>query len=266
VAYVLRSVLLDIFQSVIKNLFARYIFLMVLNIVWLIFPFWLLFVISPIYFVAIVSFLVVAISLTFQNIINNIASGIMLLSSEGFEAGDLIETNGVGGIVKEITLNHLKLEDFDGSFTYIPNKNAFNSSVVRYTHKPIKKEEKLEISEVIRKFGKIVIGEEKLTRYITVVELLVTVDTDKIDEILEPIFLKFESVFGIKPYYYANYTVSGITNRLSITLQILTKNPTLILKHKDQLLKEMLFNIYEHEINLGWNDKDNYKKSNMEGE
>jgi small-conductance mechanosensitive channel len=190
----------------------------------------------------------------------------MLLSSEGFEAGDLIETNGVEGIVKEITLNHLKLEDFDGSFTYIPNKNAFNSSVARYTHKPIKKEKKLEISEVIRKFGKIVIGEEKLTRYIKVVELLVTVDTDKIDEILEPIFKKYEKVFGIKPYYYANYTVSGVTNRLSITLQILTESPTLILKYKDPLLKEMLFSIYEQEINLGWNDKNKHTQSSLEVE
>ena len=116
VAYVVRSILIDVSHSLIKNLFIRYIIMIIINITWLIFPFWLIFIISPIYFIAIISFLVVAISLTFQNIINNIASGIMLLSSEGFEAGDLIETNGIVGIVKEITLNSLKLEDFDGCF------------------------------------------------------------------------------------------------------------------------------------------------------
>jgi small-conductance mechanosensitive channel len=223
--------------------------MIIINIIWLIFPFWLVFIISPIYFVAIVSFLVVAISLTFQNIINNIASGIMLLSSEGFEVGDLIETNKVEGIVKEITLNSLKLEDFDGSITYIPNKNAFNSSVVRFTHKPIKKSKKIEISDVVKKFGKLIIGEKKITRYIKVVELLGTVDPENLEKLLVPIFDKYEPIFGTRPFFYVNTTVSGITNRLSITIQIITEDPTLILTYTDPLLKDILFKIYEADIN-----------------
>ena len=257
VAYVLRSILIDIFHSLIKNLLVRYITMIIINIIWLLFPFWLIFIISPTFFVAIISFLVVAIALTFQNIINNIASGVMLLSSGGFEAGDLVETNGIEGIVKEITLNSLKLEDFDGSITYIPNKNAFNSSVVRFTHKSIKKEKKIEISELVRKFGKLVTGEKKLTRYINVVELLGTVDLEKLDELLTPIFEKYEPIFGIRPYFYANNTVSGIVNRLSITIQIITEDPKLILTYTDPLLKEILFKIYNKEINYGWKNSEN---------
>jgi small-conductance mechanosensitive channel len=230
--------------------------MIIINIIWLLFPFWLIFIISPIYFVAIISFLVVAIALTFQNIINNIASGVMLLSSGGFEVGDLVETNGIEGIVKEITLNSLKILDFDGSITYIPNKNAFNSSVVRYTHKPIKKEKKIEISDLVRKFGKLITGEKKVTRYIKVVELLGSVDSEKLDELLAPIFEKYEPIFGIRPYFYANNTVSGIVNRLSITIQIITEDPKLILTYTDPLLKEILFKIYDKEINYGWNDKE----------
>jgi small-conductance mechanosensitive channel len=225
--------------------------MIIINIIWLIFPFWLVFIISPIYFVAIVSFLVVAISLTFQNIINNIASGIMLLSSEGFEVGDLIETNNIEGIVKEITLNSLKLEDFDGSITYIPNKNAFNSSVVRFTHKPIKKSKKIEISDVVKKFGKLIIGEKKITRYIKVVELLGTIDPENLEKLLVPIFDKYELIFGTRPFFYANTTVSGIPNRLSITIQIITEDPRLILTYTDPLLKDILFKIYEADINYG---------------
>jgi small conductance mechanosensitive channel len=263
VAYVVRSILIDLFHSFIKNLFIRYILLIITNIIWLIFPFWLISVASPIYFVAIVSFLVVAISLTFQNIINNIASGIMLLSSEGFEVGDLIETNGIVGIVKEITLNNLKLEDFDGSITYIPNKTAFNSSVVRFTHKPIKREKKVDLSTVVKKFGKLLTGEKKVTRYIKVVELLASIDPEKLEVLLEPIFKKYEPIFGVKPFFYANNTVSGISNRLSITIQIITENPKLILTYTDPLLKEILFKIYEPEINYGWNsrDKNNFQNN-----
>ncbi|MFX0136914.1 MAG: mechanosensitive ion channel domain-containing protein [Candidatus Hodarchaeota archaeon] len=257
-AYLLRSILIDLAHSLTKNLFVRYISTIVINIIWLIFPFWLIFVISPIYSVAIISFLVVAVSLTFQNIINNVASGVLLLSSEGFEAGDLVETNGIQGIVKEITLNYLKLEDFDGSITYIPNKNAFNSSIVRFTHKPIKKEKKLGISDVIKKFGKILSSEKKITRYIKVVELLDSVDSEGLIELLEPVFDKYESIFGIRPYFYTNNTVSGL--RLSITIQILTKDPKLILTYTDPLMKEILFKIYDKEINYGW---DSYHKNNL---
>lgn len=260
IAYFLRSIFIDITQGLIKNLFARYIIMIVINIAWLVLPFWLIFIISPIYFVAIISFLVVAISLTFQNIINNIASGVMLLSSEGFEAGDLIETNGVEGIVKEITLNNLKIEDFDGSLTYIPNKNAFNSSIVRYTHKPPKKEIKLGISEVIKKIGALLTGEKKLTRYIKMIELLSSVDSEKLEELLKPILDKYESIFGIRPYFYVNNTVSGITHRLSVTIQILSEDPKLILTYIDPLMKDILFKIYDKEINYGWdpNEKDSY--------
>jgi len=249
VAYVLRSILIDVFQSLIKKLLVRYLIMIIINVIWLIFPFWLIFIISPIYFVAIISFLVVAVSLTFQNIINNIASGVMLLSSEGFEAGDLVKTNGIDGIVKEITLNNLKLLDFDGSITYIPNKIAFNSSVVRYTHIPIKKEKKIEISEVVKRLGKIITREKKITRYIKIVEILGSVDSEKLDELLNPIFDKYEPIFGIRPYYYANNSVS---DRLSITIQIITKDPKLILTYTDPLMKDILYKIYEKEINYGW--------------
>ena len=261
VAYVVRSVSIDIFQSLIKNLLIRYIIMLIINIAWLVFPFWLIFIVSPIFFVAIISFLVVAISLTFQNVINNIASGVMLLSSEGFEIGDLVETNGIVGIVNEITLNNLKLVDFDGSITYIPNKIAFNSSIVRYTHKPIKKDVKIEISEVVKSLGKIITGEKKLTRYIKVVELLVTVDAEQLEGLIKPIFDKYEPIFGIKPYFYANNTVSAINIRLSITIQILTEDPKLILTYIDPFMKEILFKIYEKEINYGWkeNEKNNQR-------
>ncbi|MFW9783233.1 MAG: mechanosensitive ion channel family protein [Candidatus Heimdallarchaeota archaeon] len=256
IAYFLRSLFINLMDAFIKKLFARYIAKILINITWLVFPFWLIFSISQIYFIAIISFLVVAISLTFQNIINNVVSGIMLLSSEGFEAGDLIETNGIEGIVKDITLNYVKLEDFDGSLTYIPNKNAFNSSIVRYTHKPIKKEIKFGITDVIKAISKILTKEEKITRYRKVVELLISVDIEKLDELLDPVFEKYKTIFGVRPYYYANNTVTGITNRLSITIQIITEDPKLILTYTDLLMRDILFKIYDKEINYQWNSDD----------
>lgn len=246
-AYVIRSILIDIFHSLIKNLLIRYILLLIINITWLIFPFWLIAAIDSDYFVAIISFLVVAISLTFQNSINNIVSGIILLFSGGFEVGDLIQINNVDGIIKEITLNHIKLVDFDGSITYIPNRVAFNSSVTRYTHVELKKFDKLDFGTIIKKMKKKFSGKEKLTRYVKVVELLGKVNGERIDEILEPILKKYEPIFGIKPYFYVNNTVA---DRLSITFQILSRVPNSILEYLDPFLKDVLFQIYYNEINF----------------
>jgi len=249
--YVLRTVLIEVVGSIVKNLLSRYIFIIIVNIVWIVFIFLLLFELSPIYSVAILSFLIVAISLTFQGIINNIVSGILLLSSGGFEVGDLIQTNNIDGIIKEITLNHIKLMDFDGSITYIPNRVAFNSSVTRYSHIELKKSDKLDLINVIKKVKKSFTGARKLTRYTKVVELLGTVNVEKIDELVEPVFKKYEPMFGTKPYFYVNNTVA---DRLSITLQILSKDPKLILEYFDPFLKDVLFQIYQNEINLDWNN------------
>ncbi len=250
IVYVVRSILIDIFHSLIKNILIRYIFLLIVNIVWLIFPFWLIAVINIDFFVAIISFLVVAISLTFQNTINNIVSGIILLFSGGFEVGDLVQINNIDGIIKEITLNHIKIVDFDGSITYIPNRVVFNSSVTKYTHVELKKFDKLDFRTVIKKMKKKFIGKEKLTRYIKVVELLGTVNGERLDEILEPILKKYEPLFGIKPYFYVNNTIA---DRLSITFQILSRVPNSIFEYLDSFLKDALFQIYQSEINFDLN-------------
>mgnify|MGYP006277393777 FL=1 len=262
IVYILRGILAEIAENAIKKLLPRYIFMIFLNIIWLVFVFWLLFVISPTLFVAIISFLVIAISLTFQNVINNIASGLLLLSAEGFKGGDLIETNGVQGRVKEITLNHIKLEEFDGSINYLPNKKVFNASVVKFTHEASLLEDdsqeyedhKNSILEYFKKAGTILTGGEKLTRYIKVVEIQESIDVHTLGEKLKPVFDKYEKIFGIRPYFYSNHSN---VDRLSITLQILTKEPRLILRYLDPYLKDVLFHIYKEDIYLGYESSEN---------
>ncbi|MFX1273564.1 MAG: mechanosensitive ion channel family protein, partial [Promethearchaeota archaeon] len=258
--YIARTIFIDIIESIIKNILTKYISILIINIIWLVFIFSLIFYLSPTYFIAIISFLVVAISLTFQNIINNIASGIMLLSSGGFEAGDYLEIGGIEGRVQEITLNHIKLISFDGSITYIPNKNAFNASVTKYTHRPLKRDKKIDLKATLKKVSKIITKEEKITRYVKVLELMNNVDVDKLDSILSPIFDKYEEIFGIRPYYYANNSVTGPRVRLSITLQILTKKPELILSHTDLFLRDIVYEIYKDEIFFGWNNNSSNRK------
>ena len=104
--------------------------------------------------------------------------------------------------------------------------------------------EKINISELFKKFSKIITGEKKLTRYIKVIELLNTVDFQKLEEKLNPVLEKYKEIFGFKPYFYANNTVQGVAPRLSITLNILTNDPKLILRYSDAFLKDIFMQIY----------------------
>jgi small-conductance mechanosensitive channel len=102
-----------------------------LNVIWGIFLFWFLFEFDDTLFFAIVPFLVVALSLNFKKIINNMVSGALLLSSDQFDIGDLIETNEIQGIVTEINLNYTKIRQVPYSrFRIVVDK--FNEICAKY--------------------------------------------------------------------------------------------------------------------------------------
>ncbi|MBY8987655.1 MAG: mechanosensitive ion channel [Candidatus Lokiarchaeota archaeon] len=108
------------------------------NVIWSIFLFWFLIEFNSTLFFAIVPFLEVAVSLNFKNVINNMVSGALLLSSDQFEIGDLIETNKIQGIVKEINLNYIKIREFDGVEIIIPNSNVYGFTTVKFTYDKFK--------------------------------------------------------------------------------------------------------------------------------
>ena len=82
---------------------------------------------------ALVSVLTLGVTLAAEDILGNVAGGLVILSSHPFNIGDEIEVSGTTGIVREITLNHTKIETFDGQFVMQPNKELSSSRVVNYT-------------------------------------------------------------------------------------------------------------------------------------
>lgn len=60
------------------------------------------------------------------------AGGLVLLSSRPFNIGDLIESDGVTGTVEEITLNHTKVQTFDGLTVLVPNKTVSSAKLTNY--------------------------------------------------------------------------------------------------------------------------------------
>ena len=82
---------------------------------------------------ALVSVLTLGVTLAAEDILGNVAGGLVILSSHPFNIGDEIEVSGIIGTVREITLNHTKLETADGHFIMQPNKELSSSRIVNYT-------------------------------------------------------------------------------------------------------------------------------------
>ena len=82
---------------------------------------------------ALVSVLTLGVTLAAEDILGNVAGGLVILSSHPFNIDDEIEVSGTTGTVREITLNHTKLETADGHFIMQPNKELSSSRIVNYT-------------------------------------------------------------------------------------------------------------------------------------
>jgi len=70
-----------------------------------------------------------AIALSLQGTLGNIASGIMLLVLRPFKLGDLVEVDGTLGIVKDIGLFVTQITTPDNIAVYLPNTNIFGNVI-----------------------------------------------------------------------------------------------------------------------------------------
>ncbi len=261
--YILRKPLSSFINYLIKKRLYRAIILAVYNIVWAFFLFWLLFAISLELFIALISFLITAVSLNFKIILNNMTSGTLLLTAGQFEVGDLIETNNIQGIIQEINLNYTTIREFDGVKVLIPNSEIYGSTVVKFTHEkfkifePLKKEEfkkKKYYKDYIKLINKIISSNIKTTIYVKTIEILGSLPPENLDTVLSEVFDLYKPIFGIRPDYAVDTTTFG---RLRMNLYIKSEKPEIVLNYLDPFLRDLLFKLYPHEIFEGW---DSYKK------
>lgn len=83
--------------------------------------------------VALLSVGSLGITLAAEDILGNVAGGMVILSSHPFNVGDVIEANGAVGTVLEISLNHTKLQTVDGLTVLLPNQELASSKIINYT-------------------------------------------------------------------------------------------------------------------------------------
>ena len=83
--------------------------------------------------VALLSVGSLGVTLAAEDILGNVAGGLVILSSRPFSIGDFVEIGGTSGTVQEISLNHTKLETPDGLLVMLPNQELASSQMTNYT-------------------------------------------------------------------------------------------------------------------------------------
>jgi len=83
--------------------------------------------------VALLSVLGLAVSLAVQDILGNVAGGLVILFSKPFQIGDYIETDACAGTVVSIDLIHTKLDTYGGQRVMMPNSALSSSKITNYT-------------------------------------------------------------------------------------------------------------------------------------
>ncbi|MBR5472025.1 MAG: mechanosensitive ion channel family protein [Oscillibacter sp.] len=83
--------------------------------------------------VALLSVGSLGLTLAAEDILGNMAGGLVIMGSHPFSIGDFIEVSGVSGTVEEISLNHTKLTTPDGLRVMLPNQELASSQIINYT-------------------------------------------------------------------------------------------------------------------------------------
>lgn len=83
--------------------------------------------------VALLSVCSLGITLAAEDILGNVAGGIVIYSTHPFELGDYVEADGVGGTVEEISIFHTRLLTANGQYVLVPNRALSSTKITNFS-------------------------------------------------------------------------------------------------------------------------------------
>lgn len=89
--------------------------------------------------VALVSVAGIALSLSVQNVLANLFSGLTLLITKPFVAGDFVDAGGKTGTIKTIGLFYTMMDTLDNVSIAIPNSDVTASAINNYSREPLRR-------------------------------------------------------------------------------------------------------------------------------
>lgn len=96
-----------------------------------------------------------AVGMSLQGSLANLAGGIMLLIFRPFNVGDYIAAAGSAGTVQEISLFYTVVDTPDGVRVTIPNGSLMNANVENYSSQPIRRVDMVFTSDRLEDFKKV---------------------------------------------------------------------------------------------------------------
>ncbi|MBR4423260.1 MAG: mechanosensitive ion channel [Mailhella sp.] len=76
----------------------------------------------------------VGIGIGLQNVVQNFASGLLVIFSRAIREGDVVETGGVLGVVKKINIRSTVLQTYDNATIFVPNSSFLGGTFTNWTH------------------------------------------------------------------------------------------------------------------------------------
>lgn len=199
-------------------------------------------------------------------IMSQIIAGLYLILARPFAVHDLVNVDGIEGIVMEIGMSYVVIQKFDGSLVRIPNKKIMDSTVKNYTiklteelrrRKIISKkndsvatlkdaEEKgLDIKELKEAFGHLTefMLEREVTRYTFKFQVSLSLNPYIVLAKLQKICKKYRSIYGFTPKCFP----VGLGNRVDFKFRIYCVNPRTILEYHNNFLEDIANALYAQE-------------------
>jgi Small-conductance mechanosensitive channel len=81
-----------------------------------------------------------------QNLLKNVISGLLLLIERPLRVGDMIEVDGIRGMVTTIGLRSSTIRDINGVETLIPNSNLLERNLTNWTYSSYRKRYSIRIA------------------------------------------------------------------------------------------------------------------------
>ena len=75
---------------------------------------------------------ILAVSLSLQNTLSNVAGGVMLLISKPFTVGDYVSCDGIEGAVRAVDLAYTTFTTVDNKEIFVPNSQIVTAKIVNY--------------------------------------------------------------------------------------------------------------------------------------
>ena len=90
-------------------------------------------------FIAILGAAGLAIGLSLQSSLSNIASGVLIIIFRPFRAGEFVDAGGVSGTVQEVNIFQTVLKTADNKVVFVPNSQITDGTITNYNREELRR-------------------------------------------------------------------------------------------------------------------------------